>query len=113
MTRLMPTTTLATVLVPLLVLGGCGTSSAPQAGSKASGEVLPGSVSDAMLDTNGSQARAPLAPIAHGAARKPGNEPGPESSSAATDANGDANPTTAEQAPQSPGPTASAKPATP
>lgn len=58
------------VLAPLLPLGACNSSSAPQASSTASGEILPGSVSDAMLDTDRSQAQAPLAPAAHSAAAK-------------------------------------------
>jgi hypothetical protein len=58
------------VLAPLLALGACNSSSAPQASSTASGEILPGSVSDAMLDTDRSQAQAPLAPAAHSAAAK-------------------------------------------
>lgn len=58
------------VLAPLFALGACNSSSAPQASSTASGEILPGSVSDAMLDTDRSQAQAPLAPAAHSAAAK-------------------------------------------
>lgn len=113
MTRLMPTAKPALVLAPLLLIGGCGTSSGPQAGSTASGEVLPGSVSDAMLDTNGSQAQAPLAPAAHKASGKSDADAGAESSEAAVDAASPADPVAPDQGPPRPNSTASAKPATP
>ncbi|WP_292928481.1 hypothetical protein [Novosphingobium sp. PASSN1] len=113
MNRVMPTAKLAIMLAPLLLIGGCGTSTGPQAGSTASGEVLPGSVSDAMLDTNGSQAQAPLAPAAHKASDKSNADAGAESSDAAVDAASPAEPAAADQAPPRPNPTASAKPATP
>lgn len=69
MIRLLPSGPVIAALAPLLLLSACGKSSAPQAGSTASGEILPGSVSDAMLDTDRSQAQAPLAPAARAAAR--------------------------------------------
>lgn len=67
MIRLLPSRSVAIVLVPLLALGACNSSSSPQASSTASGEILQGSISDAMLDTDRSQAQAPLAPAAHSA----------------------------------------------
>lgn len=113
MTRIMPSATLAIVFAPLLVLGGCGTSSGPQAGSTASGEVLPGSVSDAMLDTNGSQAHAPFAPAAAHAGGKATADASAGSSEAAADATSAAEPEPTDQAQPRPKPTSSAKPATP
>jgi len=60
-----PAYALVPVLMALLMLAGCGQSSSPQAGPTASGEILPGTISDAMLETDRSQASAPLAPAAH------------------------------------------------
>jgi hypothetical protein len=51
------------LIVFTLVLGGCERKTANQAAGAASGEVLPGSVSDAMLDTDQSRAKAPLAVV--------------------------------------------------
>lgn len=113
MTRSMSSATLGIALAPLLLIAGCNSSSAPQAGSTASGEVLPGSVSDAMLDTNGSQAQAPLAPTANKAPVKSDADTGAESSEMATDAAILAEPQATDQVPPRPRPTASAKPATP
>lgn len=101
------------VLAPLLLLGACGTSSAPQASSTASGEILPGSVSDAMLDTDRSQALAPLAPAAHSVAAKvdPGESAAASDAAADTAIATDAAPGTAS----TPAPKAATvpKPATP
>ncbi|GEO00158.1 hypothetical protein NSE01_19900 [Novosphingobium sediminis] len=112
MIRLLPTRTVIAALAPLLFLGACGKSSGPQAGSTASGEILPGSVSDAMLDTDRSQAQAPLAPAAHTAAKVDAG-----ASADAADAAADI-PTTpdggpADAAPAAPKAAASPKPATP
>lgn len=70
MISFLPVRSLVLAFVPLLLLGACKSSSGPQAASTASGEILPGSVSDAMLETDRSQAQAPLAPTSHGAASK-------------------------------------------
>jgi hypothetical protein len=64
MNRSIPPFAMGLALGSLLALGGCGKAAGPQAGPTANGEVLPGSVSDAMLDTDRSQATAPLAPAA-------------------------------------------------
>lgn len=46
-----------------LALGGCEKKAENPAAGAAGGEVLPGSVSDAMLDTDQSQAQAPLVDV--------------------------------------------------
>lgn len=70
MKRTLPLSALCLVLSPLFLVTGCGKQSGPQAGPTASGEVLPGTVSDAMLDTDRTQAEAPLAPAAASASTK-------------------------------------------
>lgn len=109
----LPSRPLVLALAPVLLLGACGKSSAPQAGSTASGEILPGSVSDAMLETDRSQAQAPLAPAAHSAATKVEAS----TSAEASDTPGDSGATTdiapSDPVPTAPKPAASAKPATP
>ncbi|WP_421851454.1 hypothetical protein [Novosphingobium sp.] len=113
MIRLLPSRSLLLVLAPLLLLGACGKSSTPQAGPTASGEILPGSVSDAMLDTDRSQAQAPLAPVAHSAAPKVDTSAAADASDPATDA---AAPTEAGQNDQEvarPKPANTSKPTTP
>jgi hypothetical protein len=85
MIRLLPSRSVAVVLVPLLALGACNSASTPQASSTASGEILPGSVSDAMLDTDRSQAQAPLAPAARSAAAKVDDGASADASDAAAD----------------------------
>jgi hypothetical protein len=45
-----------------LALTGCNKAAPPPAG-KAAGEVMPGTISDAMLDLDRSQAQAPLQPV--------------------------------------------------
>jgi len=102
-------------LAPVLALAGCGQSATPQAGPTASGEILRGTVSDAMLDTDRSQAEAPLAPAAHSASTKA--SAGAAASEAASDANAAADGAAAGEAP-SPAPSkpaaaASPKPAAP
>lgn len=114
MIRLLPSRHLILALAPLLLLlGACGKSSAPQAGSTASGEILPGSVSDAMLDTDRSQAQPPLAPAAHSAAPRTDSGASADASETATDAAAtiDAAPAVAED--PRPKLATSAKPATP
>ncbi|MEI6640639.1 MAG: hypothetical protein WCL10_01290 [Novosphingobium sp.] len=113
MTRMLPTPALAMALAPALMLTGCGSSSTPQAGPTASGEILPGTVSDAMLDTDRSQAEAPLAPAAHSAATKA--NPAATASNAASDGSAAGVGAPAGEAPNTsppkPGTAASPKPA--
>ncbi len=109
----LPSRSLVCALAPLLLLSACGKSSAPQAGATASGEILPGSVSDAMLETDRSQAQAPLAPTAHSAAAKADASTAADASGAATDANAEIDPANADTAPTAPKTAASAKPANP
>lgn len=68
MNRTLPPLALGLALGSLLALAGCSKQAGPQAGPTANGNVLPGTVSDAMLDTDRSQAQAPLAPVSHSAA---------------------------------------------
>ena len=90
MKRTLPLPVLGLMLSPLLLLAGCGKQSASQAGPTASGEVLPGTVSDAMLDTDRSQAEAPLAPGAATTATKAGTGMASAASEPAADPSGDA-----------------------
>ncbi|WP_298192097.1 hypothetical protein [Novosphingobium sp.] len=113
MTRLLFSPSLVVVLAPVLLLGACGKSSAPQAGPTASGEVLPGTVSDAMLETDRSQALAPLAPAAHSAAARPDASTAADASEAASDPAAPAEATPAGEASNRPKPAASAKLAVP
>ena len=56
---------LVTLLLASALVSGCGKEkSAPAAGGEgaAGGQVLEGTISDAMIDLDGSQAQAPLAP---------------------------------------------------
>jgi hypothetical protein len=94
-----------------LMLGGCGKQAAPASALTASGEVLPGSVSDAMLNTDRSQSEAPLAPPPPGTPAKadigsaaPSTEQAPEATAAAegapsADASPGPNPTTGPKPP--------------
>lgn len=113
MTRILPSRPLVFALAAVLLLSGCGKSSAPQASSTASGEILPGSVSDAMLDTDQSQAQAPLAPAAHSTAPKADASSATDASDAASDATANTDATPAEAASAAPKVTVSAKPANP
>lgn len=58
------------VLFALLLLSACGKSSAPPAGKAAGADVLPGTISDAMINVDQSQSRPLLQPPprAHGPA---------------------------------------------
>jgi len=85
MTRTLPPVALGLLLGPLLLLAGCDQLSAPKAGPTASGEVLPGTVSDAMLNTDQSQAEAPLAPVANSAPGKDAGKSGAAASESAPD----------------------------
>ena len=51
---------LATVALACLVLGGCGKQAAE--GTRATGEVLEGTISDAMIATDQTRSEPPLAP---------------------------------------------------
>lgn len=51
---------LATVALACLILGGCGKKAAE--GNKATGEVLEGTISDAMIATDQNRSEPPLAP---------------------------------------------------
>jgi hypothetical protein len=109
MVRLLVSRSLFAASVPVLLLGACGKSSAPQAAPTASGEILPGTVSDAMLDTDRSQAQAPLEPAAHSAATRPDAS----TSADASDTASDTEVTPGDEAVSRPKPVPSAKPATP
>lgn len=113
MTCFLPSRPLVFALASVLLLGGCGTSSAPQASATASGEILPASVSDAMLETDRSQAKAPLAPAAHSAAAKAEASTAAESSDSASDTTASPDAAPADPAPAAPKVAASAKPANP
>lgn len=52
--------TVATAALACLILGGCDKK--PAEGNKAAGEVLEGSISDAMIATDETRAEPPLAP---------------------------------------------------
>ena len=86
MTRTLSPCTLALALAPLLMLAGCDSLTAPKAGPTASGEVLPGTISDAMLNTDRSQAQPPLAPVANSPAAEDKKADGASQSEAAPDA---------------------------
>lgn len=113
MIRLLFSRSLVVVLAPVLLLGACGKSSAPQAGPTASGEILPGTVSDAMLETDRSQALAPLAPATHSASARADASTAADASEAANDAPAPAEATPAGEASNRPKPAATAKPTTP
>lgn len=113
MIRLQCSRSLVAVFMPVLLLGACGKSSSPQAGPTASGEILPGTVSDAMLDTDRSQALAPLAPAAHSAAARPDASTAADASEAANEAPAAAEAAPADEPSNRPKPAASPKPATP
>ena len=88
-----------------LALGACKGEEKKAVGGTASGEVLPGSVSDAMLPLDTVKSQAPLAPRVEGsdkASAKPGKEPAKPAAKPA-DAPADA--------PEPPAPTAAAEPA--
>ncbi len=57
---------LAPIMLALLALAACKGEQAKETGGKAQGEVLPGSVSDAMLPLDTVKSQAPLAPKAEG-----------------------------------------------
>ena len=55
---------LAPIMLALLALAACKGEQAKETGGKAQGEVLPGSVRDAMLPLDTVKSQAPLAPKA-------------------------------------------------
>jgi hypothetical protein len=69
-------------LFALALLASCGGGEKQQGAGKAEGEILPGSVSDAMLPVDTVRSQAPLAPHAEGS--------GKARTEAATEAAGDA-----------------------
>ena len=115
MTRLLSPRTWALALAPMLMLAGCDSLTAPKAGPTASGEVLPGTVSDAMLSTDRSQAQPPLAPVANSPADKDKKANGASQSEAAPNASAPAVASPSADAPQGappkPKPAASPNPA--
>ena len=113
MIRLPPSKSQIVAIAPLLLLCACGTSSSPQAASTATGEILPGSVSDAMLDTDRSQAQAPLAPSAYRGAPKAEFSVSADASEIAVDAAGPAEAPPADPDTPRPKPATSAKPGRP
>lgn len=113
MIRFLPRRPMIAALAPLLLLGGCGKSSAPQASATASGEILPGSVSDAMLDTDRSQAQAPLAPAAHSAGSKVDSGASADASDSAADTATAPDPAPADPTAPAPKAAATPKPAAP
>ena len=110
MTRKLPLLALGMVLTPMLMLTGCGQSSSPKSGGTASGDVLSGTVSDAMLNTDSSQAEAPLAPAMHSAGSKAEAGSGTEASEAAPDASAAAETLPVAEAPAPPKPAAATPP---
>lgn len=68
----------------VLALAACGGDSAKQQGGKAEGEILPASVSDAMIPIDQVRSQAPLAPVAETSGRKAA-KPEATRSSAATE----------------------------
>ncbi len=60
-----------TALALSIALTGCGTEVKKEAGGRAEGEVLPGSVSDAMLPYDTVTSQPPLAPTSDVASGKP------------------------------------------
>ncbi|MBF9150977.1 hypothetical protein [Novosphingobium jiangmenense] len=73
------------ILAPLalgLALGGCGKKADDKVATAAGGEVLPGSISDDMIDLDTSTASPPLAAV-HAEAKK---KAAPEASDAAEEA---------------------------
>ncbi|MCW1382284.1 hypothetical protein OLX02_05570 [Novosphingobium sp. KCTC 2891] len=96
------------LLAPLALVamtGGCGKKADEGKVQAAGGEVLPGTVSDAMLDLDHSQAEAPLQAVQPSGAAKAAKAPVEEASADAAAAD------VAEPAPAvSPAPTASASP---
>lgn len=103
---------IACLFLPLLALGACDRA-APQKTTGPSGRVLPGTVSDAMLDTDRLQAQAPLAPIDTASPGvgppRTGTRAGDEGETAAPSAPTEATPAPAASpaAPASPAPAAS------
>lgn len=95
MKRRVPTISVALALVACATLAGCGKKAGDGNGKAqaAGGEVLPGTVSDAMIDLDRSQAEAPLqAPKSGEAAKAGAAAPVTEASAAAEEPAPDATP---------------------
>ena len=77
------------ILAPLalgLALSGCGKKDADKGAKAAGGEVLPGTVSDAMIDLDTSTATPPVMAVRAGSAAKAEKAPADDASAAAADA---------------------------
>ena len=75
------------LLLPLLVLAACNKAPAPSATKAAGADVLPGTISDAMLNTDRSQAQPMLQPyVGHKNAKADASD---DASDAAADAPAD------------------------
>ncbi|GAO54327.1 hypothetical protein [Novosphingobium sp. MD-1] len=87
MKRRVPTISVALALVACATLAGCGKKAGNDNGKAqaAGGEVLPGTVSDAMIDLDRSQAEAPLQAPKPGEAAKAGAAAPVADASAAAD----------------------------
>lgn len=77
------------ILAPLalgLALSACGKKDAEKGARAAGGEVLPGTVSDAMIDLDTSTATPPMQAVRASSAAKADKAPASDASSAAEDA---------------------------
>lgn len=79
MNKAIPTALLA------LALAGCGDKGGKEQGGKAEGQILPASVSDAMIPVDQVRSQSPLAPQA-GSGKKEDKDKAGEAEAAATDA---------------------------
>jgi len=98
---------LAGIAAMVMMLAACGRQSDGQGAKAAGGEVVAGTISDAMLDTSTSQAEAPLMPVQ--AEKAPGSMPRADASDAGAEDDDAAAPAIATDAPK---PVESPKPAT-
>lgn len=80
------------VALALLALAACGKAAPPPAGKAAGADVVAGTISDAMLDTDRSRTMAPMQPV------KARAKPGASASDAAEDAPDDADPAAPDSA---------------
>ena len=92
--------TLIAAVLLTLALAACGQKGGKEQGGKAEGQILPASVSDAMVPVDQVQSQPPLAPQSSG---KKSEEAGDEADAAATDA-----PAAEEPAKPAPSPSPSA-----
>ncbi|WP_225010032.1 hypothetical protein [Novosphingobium percolationis] len=85
----MPKSARLLLLAPLalgLALGGCGRKDADKGAKAAGGEVLPGTVSDAMIDLDTSTATPPMQAARPSSAAKADKAPAADASAAADEA---------------------------